>query len=80
MLNHSSAAGRESCLVYDHRSGVATLKAHRTYAEGEEVFDSYGPSCSPSRLLLDYGFVDEENNNHAVDLPVTIECPPSIFD
>lgn len=70
MLNHSSSAGRESCLVYDQKSGVATLQAHRTYSEGEQVFDSYGPSCSPSRLLLDYGFVDEENTNHSVDLPV----------
>lgn len=70
MLNHSSSAGRESCLVHDHRSGVATLQAHCTYSEGDQVFDSYGPSCSPSRLLLDYGFVDEENFNHSVDLPV----------
>jgi hypothetical protein len=70
MLNHSSAAGRESCLVYDQRSGMATLQAHCAYSEGQQVFDSYGPNCSPSRLLLDYGFVDDENANHAVDLPV----------
>ena len=70
MLNHSSAAGRESCLVYDPRSGVATLQAHCTYSEGQQVFDSYGPNCSPSKLLLDYGFVDEENTKYAVDLPV----------
>lgn len=75
MLNHSSSAGRESCLVYDQKSGVATLQAHRTYSEGEQVFDSYGPSCSPSRLLLDYGFVDEENTNHSVDLPASVLGP-----
>ena len=70
MLNHSSAAGRESCLIYDQRSRVATLQAHCTYSEGQQVFDSYGPNCSPSRLFRDYGFVDEDNRNHTVDLPV----------
>ncbi|KAG0622727.1 hypothetical protein M758_3G118800 [Ceratodon purpureus] len=75
MLNHSSAAGRESCLVYDPRSGVATLQAHCTYSEGQQVFDSYGPNCSPSKLLLDYGFVDEENTKYAVDLPASVLGP-----
>ncbi|KAL2620874.1 hypothetical protein R1flu_001079 [Riccia fluitans] len=70
MLNHSSAAGKESCLVYDIQTKTASLRAHRSYNEGEQVYDSYGPNLSPSQLLLDYGFVDEENRNYAVDLPV----------
>lgn len=44
MLNHSSVAGRESCLVYDQRSGMVTLQAHCAYSEGQQVFDSYGPT------------------------------------
>lgn len=72
MLNHSSSAGRESCLVYNQRTGIASLKAHRAYAEGEQVYDSYGPSLSASKLLLDYGFVDEENSIFSVDLPASI--------
>ena len=72
MLNHSSSAGRESCLVYNQRTGIASLKAHRAYAEGEQVYDSYGPSLSASKLLLDYGFVDEENSILSVDLPASI--------
>lgn len=72
MLNHSSSAGRESCLKYDHSRGIAYLSAHKSYKEGEQVFDSYGPNLSPSQLLLDYGFVDEENQNYCVDLPVSV--------
>jgi histone-lysine N-methyltransferase SETD3 len=72
MLNHSSAAGKGSCLVYNPNSRIASLHAHRSYNQGEEVYDSYGPGLSPSRLLLDYGFVDLENQNHAVDLPARI--------
>lgn len=68
MLNHSSAAGKGSCLVYNPNSRIASLHAHRSYNQGEEVYDSYGPGLSPSKLLLDYGFVDLENHNHAVDL------------
>ncbi len=53
---------------YSVELGCASLCAHRSYAVGDEVHDSYGPSLSPSQLLLDYGFVDEANNNHRVDL------------
>lgn len=80
LLNHSSLAGKESCLVHDQTPGVASLRAHRRYEEGEQVYDSYGPGLSPSKLLLDYGFVDPENVNYAVDLPVsTINVPISPF-
>jgi hypothetical protein len=72
MLNHSSAAGKGSCLVYNPNSRIASLHAHRSYNQGEQVYDSYGPGLSPSKLLLDYGFVDSENQNHAVDLPARI--------
>lgn len=71
MLNHSSAAGKESCLVYDSQTRTASLRAHKNYEEGEQVYDSYGPNLSPSQLLLDYGFVDKENRNYAVDLPAS---------
>lgn len=72
MLNHSSVAGKESCLVYDSHTRTASLRAHQVYDEGEQVYDSYGPNLSPSQLLLDYGFVDKDNRNYAVDLPVSI--------
>lgn len=75
MLNHSSSAGKESCLEYDCSKRVACLSAHTIYEEGEQVFDSYGPNLSPSQLLLDYGFVDDKNQNHSVDLPATVLGP-----
>jgi hypothetical protein len=50
-------------LQYDVETDTAFLCAHRAYAAGEEVHDSYGPGLSPSDLLLDYGFVDTSNAN-----------------
>ncbi|CAI5970461.1 unnamed protein product [Closterium sp. NIES-65] len=58
-LNHSSTATVLSCLTYDPDSRTARLGAHRAYAPGSEVFDSYGPWLSPRQLYLDHGFVDE---------------------
>jgi hypothetical protein len=40
------------------RAQAASLRAHKDYEAGEEVFDSYGPSLSPPDLFLDWGFVD----------------------
>lgn len=68
MLRHSSQAGQESCLHYNSDLEAVTLAAHRNYAPGEEVYDSYGPNLSPSDLLMDYGFVDEHNDNARVDV------------
>lgn len=72
MLNHSSKAGQESCLIFDSETRFATLRSHKSYEQGEQVYDSYGPSLSCSQLLLDYGFVDEENHNHAVEFEVSL--------
>lgn len=66
MLNHSSSATERSVLQYDAASDAAVLFAHRNYQEGEEVCDSYGPWLTPSDLLLDYGFVDDENQMNAI--------------
>ena len=65
-LNHTSAASERSILQYDATNDAAVLFAHRDYAEGDEVFDSYGRNLTPSELLLDYGFVDMRNRISAV--------------
>jgi len=64
LLQHSSEAGDASVLRYDVETETAFLCAHRDYAAGEEVHDSYGPGLSPSDLLMDYGFVDPHNVNY----------------
>ena len=73
MLNHSSAAGGESCLRFHPPRGAASLRSHRRYEEGEEVEDSYGPTLTAGELLLDYGFVDAGKRNDAISLPVRCE-------
>ncbi|EFJ24988.1 hypothetical protein SELMODRAFT_414219 [Selaginella moellendorffii] len=75
MLNHCSSAGEESCLIFDQDTKTASLEAHKSYSKGDEVFDSYGPALTGSQLFLDYGFVDDENENYAVDLPAQVLGP-----
>lgn len=64
-LPHNSllSPGDASVLSYDVETDTCFLCAHRDYAPGEEVHDSYGPGLSPSDLLCDYGFVDPANTN-----------------
>ena len=71
LLNHSSEASILSCLSFDPDASAAVLAAHRTYAPGSEVFDSYGPWLTPRQLFLDHGFVDEENGNHVAEVQVS---------
>lgn len=73
LLNHSSAASERSLLQYDDTADAAVLFAHKSYAAGDEVFDSYGKNLTPSELLLDYGFVDTRNSISAI----TARAPPS---
>lgn len=65
-LNHCSTATERSVLQYDHDNDAAVLFAHKDYAEGEEVFDSYGTWLTPSELLLDYGFVAGPSKTNAI--------------
>lgn len=65
-LNHCSTATERSVLQYDASADAAVLFAHRDYAAGDEVFESYGTWLTPSELLLDYGFVDEKNKTNAI--------------
>ena len=61
-LNHSSDAGDEAILTYDALSRTATLRAHKAYARGEQVFDSYGLNLSDEDLFVNYGFVDVQSS------------------
>lgn len=45
-------------LRYDRASRCAVLHAHRAYATGDQVFDSYGVGRAPVDTLLDYGFAE----------------------
>ncbi|OUS45259.1 hypothetical protein BE221DRAFT_193464 [Ostreococcus tauri] len=56
-LNHSSDAEESSILRYDAGSATATLRAHKSYARGDQVFDSYGVHLSDVDVFLDFGFV-----------------------
>ena len=57
-LNHSCTAGDAAVLRYDRASRSAVLHAHKSYAAGDQVFDSYGVGRAPVDTLLDYGFAE----------------------
>jgi len=57
-LNHSSFADAASILTYDAATRTASLRAHKAYKAGEQVFDSYGLNLSASDTLINYGFVE----------------------
>jgi hypothetical protein len=66
-LNHSSRGDERCVLQYDPEEHVAFLCAHRRYAPGEQVFDSYSPGKAPVDTLLEYGFVEPRDGSAAVD-------------
>ncbi|KAG2447665.1 hypothetical protein HYH02_007581 [Chlamydomonas schloesseri] len=59
LLQHCSAAGPESCAVYQFELGAVTLAAHTNYVPGEPLFDSHGPHLSPVDLVMDYGMEEQ---------------------
>jgi hypothetical protein len=65
-LNHCTTATERSVLQYDHANDAAVLFAHKDYAEGEEVLNSYGTWLTPAELLLDYGFVPGPSMTNAI--------------
>ena len=66
-LNHSSQGDERCVLQYDPDERVAVLFAHRRYAPGEQVFDSYSPFKAPVDTLLEYGFVEPRDSSAAAD-------------
>ena len=66
-LNHSSHADERSVLQYDPEERCAVLFAHKCYAPGDQVFDSYSPGKAPVDTLLEYGFVEPRSTTAAVD-------------
>lgn len=57
-LNHAPSAGGEAEARASPGGDAAVIRAHKPYAIGEQVFDSYGNGLSRCDTLLDYGFVD----------------------
>ncbi|CAE7197256.1 Setd3 [Symbiodinium natans] len=66
-INHKSGAPPD--LQFDPGSRRWELRALRTYSAGEEIFFSYGDKDSDS-LLLQHGFVEQDNGADKLTLPV----------
>lgn len=68
MFNHKSTASSD--VSYNYFTNVFELRTE-SYAQGEQVFISYGKQ-SNDRLLQYYGFVDQDNPYDAYDFGLTV--------
>jgi len=63
MINHYRP--KETCWDYNDSLGGFVLESFSEIEHGVEVFDSYGQK-SNKRFLLNYGFVEENNDDNEV--------------
>ena len=73
-LNHSVDADERSILQFDYGTKEAVLFAHRDYAPGDEVFDSYGTAETASSLLLNFGFVGADMVSPVITVRSPAQC------
>lgn len=72
MLNHRRP--RQTSWTYDQERGGFTIEALEDIQRGEEVMDSYGRKCN-YRFLLNYGFVNRDND--ADEYPLQLALDPN---
>lgn len=61
LLNHRN--NLQTTWTYDNDRHSFTITAVEDINEGEEIYDSYGSKCN-HRFLLNYGFVNGNNEEH----------------
>jgi len=77
MLNHKRP--RQTAWTYtDDREGFI-IEALEDIKRGEQVFDSYGKKCN-TRFLLNYGFINLDNDANEFPLNITIDDEDKLFD
>ena len=70
MLNHKRP--RQTAWTYtDEREGFI-IEALEDIKRGEQIFDSYGKKCN-TRFLLNYGFINLDNDANEFPLTVIID-------
>ena len=67
MLNHKRP--RQTTWYYSDERGAFIIEACDDIPRGEQVYDSYGKKCN-SRFLLNYGFINLNNDANEVPLVV----------
>jgi histone-lysine N-methyltransferase SETD3 len=71
MLNHKRP--RQTTWSYTDEKRGFIIEAMEDIRRGEQVYDSYGKKCN-SRFLLNYGFINL--NNDANEVPLKISYNP----
>ncbi|KAJ1954904.1 hypothetical protein GGI12_005686, partial [Dipsacomyces acuminosporus] len=69
-LNHSEKAS--TSIHFDEKTRCFSIKTHRSYAKGQEVFITYGPHEN-GMMLAEYGFVLADNPYQSLELDHAVE-------
>lgn len=77
MLNHRRP--RQTSWNYDQEKGGFVIDALEDIARGEEVLDSYGKKCN-SRFLLNYGFINRNNDANEYPFKVLLNEDDELFN
>lgn len=70
MINHKRP--KQSLWGYDDSLNAFKIEAYGDCLAGTELFDSYGKKCN-SRYLLNYGFIEEDNDANEYPFTVTLD-------
>lgn len=77
MLNHQRP--KETQWSYtDDREGFI-IEATEDIKRGQQVYDSYGKKCN-TRFLLNYGFINENNDANEFPLVVRLKVEDPLFE
>eukprot|EP01041_Mallomonas_annulata_P000358 gene358-655_t len=75
LANHSPQPNSKH--EYDSTSGLFTLTATKDIAEGEEICISYGTQRDNISMIALYGFMDPDNNNDVLIVPLQLHSKDS---
>jgi histone-lysine N-methyltransferase SETD3 len=70
MLNHKRP--KQTAWYYSNEEQGFIIESLEDIPRGEQVYDSYGRKCN-SRFLLNYGFINMNNDANEVALKVTFD-------
>lgn len=70
MLNHKRP--RQTSWTYSDERGGFIIEAVEDIRRGDQVYDSYGKKCN-TRFLLNYGFINLENDANEFPMVVKLD-------
>lgn len=77
MINHKRP--KQSLWSFDDNINAFKIETFGDCDQGVELFDSYGKKCN-SRYLLNYGFIEEDNDANEYEFIIIFENKFPLFE